>query len=205
MKLYYSPGTCSLAPDIVMHELALKFDMVKVDLQSKQTNEGDYRQVNPKGYVPAIQLDSGEVLTEVAVMLQYLSDQNPQKNLFPRFGSMERYHAMEWLNFVATELHKGIGTLFNPALTDDAKKALTEKLGGRFKVFDAHVQKSEWILGSQFSIVDAYAFTVLRWTHYVKIDLSAYKGILGFMERVQNRPAVVAAIEAEKGKKLESK
>lgn len=205
MKLYYSPGTCSLAPDIVMHELALQFDMVKVDLQSKQTDEGDYRQVNPKGYVPAIKLDSGEVLTEVAVMLQYLSDQSPQKNLFPRFGSMERYHAMEWLNFVATEFHKGIGMFFNPALTDDVKKALTERLGGRFKVFDAHVQKGEWILGSQFSIVDAYAFTVLRWAHYVKIDLSAYRGILGFMERVQNRPAVAAALEAEKGKKLELK
>ena len=202
MKLYYSPGACSLAPHIVLRELAMNFDLVKVDMKKKETVEGDYRAVNPKGYVPAMKLDNGDLLTEAAVLLQYLSDQNQSKNLFPKFGSMERYRAMEWMNFIATEFHKGIGACFNPAMTEEVKKATVEnKLNPRLKFFDEHLQKNKWVVGSDFSIADAYAFTILRWTHPLKIDLTPYKNILAFMERVQSRPAVAAAIEAESGGK----
>lgn len=201
MKLYFSPGACSLAPHIVLRELGTKVDLVKVDMRKKETEEGNFLAINPKGYVPAIKLPDGQLLTEVAVMLQYLSDQNQAKNLFPKFGSMERYHAMEWMNFIATEFHKGIGAFFNPAMTEEVKKATIEaKLSTRLKFFDDHLAKNKWIIGSDFSIADAYAFTVLRWTHPLKIDLTPYKNILAFMERVQARPAVAAAIEAETGK-----
>lgn len=178
----------------------MKFDLVKVDMKKKETLEGDYRVINPKGYVPAVKLDNGELLTEVAVLLQYLSDQNEDKNLFPKFGSMERYRAMEWMNFIATEFHKGIGAFFNPAMTEEVKLAIVEhKLSPRLKFFDEHLQKNQWVIGSDFSIADAYAFTVLRWTRPLKIDLSPYKNILAFMERMQSRPTVAAAIEVEMG------
>jgi glutathione S-transferase len=197
MKLFFSPGACALASQIVMRELVMKFDLVKVDLGAKKYDGGDYYSINPKGYVPTLKLDSGETLTEGAVILQYLSDQAPDKKLFPKFGTLERYHAMEWLNFVATELHKGIGVLFALGTNDAAKKTVVDKLQPRFKYLEDHLAKTPYLLGKEFSIVDAYAFNVLGWTNFLKVDLSAYPNILGFMERVMGRPSVQAAREAE--------
>lgn len=198
MKLYFSPGACALASQIVLREIGSKFDLVKVDLRAKQTEGGDdYFKVNPKGYVPTLQTDKGETFTEGAVILQYLADQAPDKKLFPKFGTTERYHAMEWLNFVATELHKGIGGLFALGVNDAAKKTVVEKLAPRFQYLNDHLAKNQFILGKEFSIVDAYAFNVLGWTGFLKVDMSAYPAILGFMERVMGRPTVQAAREAE--------
>ncbi len=197
MKLYFSPGACALATQIVLRETGAKFDMVKVDLKTKQSVEGDFLKVNPKGYVPALRLDDGSVLTEGAVILQYLADHAPAKMLLPKFGSMERYHAMEWLNFVSTELHKGLGAFFNQQLNEEARKTMTGKLNARLQFLDEHLQKNEYVLGSQFSVVDAYIFNIMRWTGPLKVDVTAYKAILGFMEKVGARASVRAAIEAE--------
>jgi len=197
MKLFFSPGACALASQIVLREIGNRFEMVKVDLRAKKFDDGDYYQINPKGYVPALQLDNGEVLTEGAVILQYLSDQAPDKKLFPKFGTLERYHAMEWLNFVSTELHKGIGALFSAGLSEDAKKVMIERLQPRFQYLDKQLAGSPYVLGREFSIVDAYAYNVLGWTGILKIDLSAYKSIQDFMQRMAQRPTVQAAREAE--------
>ena len=196
MRLYYSPGACSLAPQIVLRELGRNFEIVKVDIRNKTTETGgDYTQINPKGYVPALKLDDGEMLTENAVILQWLADSAPEKKLFPKLGTMERYHAMEWLNFIATELHKGFGTLFNPALGDEGRRAVIERLQLRLKYFNEHMATNQFVLGAEFSIADAYAYNVLRWATPLKVDISGYAAILGFMERVAGRPAVRMAVD----------
>ncbi|HMN67955.1 MAG TPA: glutathione transferase GstA [Bdellovibrionales bacterium] len=202
MRLYYSPGACSLAPQIVLRELGRNFEIVKVDIRNKTTETGgDYTQINPKGYVPALKLDDGEMLTENAVILQWLADSAPEKKLFPKLGTMERYHAMEWLNFIATELHKGFGTLFNPALGDEGRRAVIERLQLRLKYFNEHMATNQFVLGAEFSIADAYAYNVLRWATPLKVDISGYAAILGFMERVAGRPAVRMAVDVESGGK----
>lgn len=201
MKLYYSLGACALAPQVALREAGLKFDLVKTDLRAKTYEGGDFKKINPKGYVPALQLDDGEVLTENAVLLQWIADQVPDKKLFPKLGTKERYHAMEWLNFISTELHKGLGVFFNPAITEDVKKALVEKLQLRLEYLNKHLEKNPYILGNEFSVADAYAYNVLGWTKPLKVDISKHTAILGFLEKIGSRPTVKAAHEAERAGK----
>ena len=198
MKLYYSPGACSLAPHIVLNELGQPYDLEKVDLGAKKTETGaNFLDVNDKGYVPTLDLGSGEVLTEVSTILQYLVDKAKNTDLLPAFGSMDRYRAMESLNFVASELHKGIGGLFNPSMPEDGKAATKDRLTRRFAWLDAQLAKKPYLLGDTYSVADAYAFTVLGWTKHVGIDLSPYAHVVAYMDRVGQRPAVQAALKKE--------
>ena len=198
MKLYYSPGACSLAPHIILNELGQNYDLEKVDLGAKKTENGaDFMDVNGKGYVPTLDLGTGEVLTEVSTILQDLADKAKNTDLLPAFGSMDRYRAMEQLNFVASELHKGIGGLFNPAMPEDGKKAMKDRLTRRFAWLDGQLAKKHYLLGDTYSVADAYAFTVLGWSKHVGIDMSPYAHIVAYMDRVGQRPAVKAAMKKE--------
>lgn len=198
MKLYYSPGACSLAPHIVLHEAAYVFDAEKVDIPNKKTVSGaDYWQINPKGYVPALQTDDGTVLTEVGVILQYLADQKPAANLMPAAGTITRYHALEWINFVATEVHKSIGSLFNPAMTPEMKEVQKGYITRRLNALDKMIAGKQYLMGDAFSVADAYLFTVLRWTGFHKIDLAPWPNIQAFSARVAARPKVQDALRAE--------
>ena len=198
MKLYYSPGACSLAPHIVLNELGASYDLEKVDLASKKTEKGaDFLAVNDKGYVPTLEIAKGEILTEVSTILQYLADKAQNSGLLPAFGSMDRYRAMESLNFVASELHKGLGGLFNPSMPEDGKKAIIERLKRRLAWFDGLLAKQPYVLGSYYSVADAYAFTVLGWAKHVNVDLSPYAHIIAYLDRVGSRPAVQAALKKE--------
>ncbi len=198
MKLYYSPGACSLAPHIVLNEIGASYDLEKVDLTSRKTETGaDFLAVNDKGYVPTLEVTKGEIITEVSIILQYLADKAQTPGLLPAFGSMERYRAMESLNFIASELHKGIGGLFNPAMPDDGKKAIIERLNRRLAWLDGLLAQQPYMLGSTYSVADAYAFTVLGWSKWVNVDLSPYANIVAYMDRVGARPAVQAALKKE--------
>lgn len=198
MKLYYAPGACSLAPHIVLNELGADYDLEKVDLAAKKTETGaDFNEVNGKGYVPTLEIGKDEVLTEVATILQYLADKAKNSDLLPSFGSMERYRAMESLNFVASELHKGIGGLFSPTMPDDGKKVIIERVQRRLAWLDGQLARKPYLLGDKYSVADAYAFTVLGWTKYVNIDLSPYSHIVAYLDRVGARPAVQAAMKKE--------
>lgn len=199
MKLYYSPSACSLAPHIVLRELDISFELVKVDLQKKVTEHGeDYLKINPKGYVPALLLDDRTLLTEVAIILQYLSDQKPSIGLMPAHGTQERYQLLEWLNFIATEIHKGFGPLFHkttpPAYIEIAKNILTKRL----QLLSNQISDKRYITGDLFTIADAYLFTVLRWTHFVNFNMDAWPNLVAFSNRVAKRPTVQAALSAEK-------
>ena len=198
MKLYYSPGACSMAPHIVAREAGLKLDLVKVDIPNKKTEGGDdYWKVNFKGYVPTLQLDNGEMLTEVGVVCQYLSDQNPESGLAPKAGTMERYRLMEWLNFVAAEVHKQIGALFNPKYTPEMKEVQLGVIGRRLKPLDAALSGKQYLMGDKFTAADAYLFTVLRWTGKLGVDLTQWPNIKAYSERVGKRPKVMETLTAE--------
>ncbi len=198
MKLYYAPGACSLAPHIVLNELGQSYDLEKVDLAAKKTETGsDFTAVNSKGYVPTLEFAKDQVLTEVATILQYLADKAEGSGLLPKFGTMERYRAMETLNFVASELHKGIGGLFNKAMPDEGKKAIIDRVETRLAWLDQQLAKKPYLLGDNFSVADAYAFTVLGWSKWVNLDLSKYPHIIAFLDRVGSRPAVQTAMKKE--------
>ena len=198
MKLYYSPGACSLAPHIVLNELKEPHTLEKVDRGAKTTEAGaDFTAVNSKGYVPTLEIAKGEVLTEVSTILQYLADKAKDTSLLPRFGTMERYRAMETLNFIASELHKGIGGLFNPAMPEEGKKAIVDRVNRRLRWLDAELARKPYLLGDSYSVADAYAFTVLGWSKWVKLDLSPYAHIIAYMDRIGARPAVKEALEKE--------
>lgn len=198
MKLYYSPGACSLAPHIVLNELGSSYDIEKVDLAAKKTESGaDFTAVNSKGYVPTLELGKGEILTEVSTILQYLADKAQNSGLLPAFGSMERYRAMETLNFIASELHKGIGGLFNPAMPEDGKKAIIDRVKRHLAWLNSELAKKPYMLGQTYSVADAYAFTVLGWSKWVNLDLSPYAHIIAYLDRVGARPAVQAALKKE--------
>jgi glutathione S-transferase len=198
MKLYYAPGACSLAPHIALHETGLSFDPVKVDIRAKKLEGGeDYWAINPKGAVPALGLDEGEVLTENAAVLQYIADQAPASGLLPPLGDLRRYRVLEWLNYVATELHKGFGPLWNPASTDEAKEAVRDLLGKKFDFVQEQLGDGPYLLGEAFTLPDAYLFVILTWTRIHQIDLSRWPGLTAFFERVKARPAVRAAMRAE--------
>jgi len=198
MKLYFSPGACSLAPHIVLHEAGFHFETEKVDIPAKKTASGaDYWQINPKGYVPTLELDSGERLTEVSTILQYLADQKPESGLAPEIGTMARYRLMEALNFVATEVHKSVGALFNPQMTPEMKDVQKAYITRRFDALNRMMDGQSYLTGDRFTVADAYLFNVLRWCGFHKIDLTAWPNIAAFVERIASRPQVQAAMRAE--------
>jgi len=198
MKLYYFPGACSLAAHIVLREAGFQFELDKVDLATHRTENGDdFYAVNPKGYVPALLLDDGQVLTEDQVILQYLADQRPASGLAPPPGSMERYRLMEWLAFLATEVHKSFGPLWNPDSPEAARQGAIALLSRRLGYLAGHLNDREWLFGGDFTIADAYLFTLLGWCNYHKIDLSQWSVLAGHSARVSARPAVQQAMKAE--------
>nr|WP_295372352.1 glutathione transferase GstA [uncultured Sphingosinicella sp.] len=198
MKLYYAPGACSQAPHIVLREARLPFDLVKTDIRAKRTEDGrDYREVNPKGAVPALQLDDGVVLTENAAILQYAGDLAPESGLLPPLGDFDRYRVIEWLNYVATEMHKGFGPLWNPTSTDELKETTRTLLGAKFDYLQQRIGDGPYLLGERFTLPDAYLFVVLNWTRIHQIDLSRWPGLTAFVKRVAERPAVQATLRAE--------
>jgi glutathione S-transferase len=198
MKFFYSPGACSLAPHIVIREAGLPADIVKVDLKAKKTEKGeDFSKINPKGYVPTVQLDNGQVLTEVAVLLQYIADQKPEAKLIPPAGTLDRYRAQEWLNFISSEVHKGYSPLWNPATPDAYKTIVRQKLADRLGLLDKHFATNDYLMGKSFTAADAYLFTVTNWSPHTGVDMSAHKNLNAFRDRVAKRPAVQAALKAE--------
>jgi len=199
MKLYFSPGACSLASHIALREAGLPFELVRVDTGVHKLKDGtDYYGINPKGYVPAIGLDDGQLLTEGAALLQYIGDLAPAKGLIPKAGTLERFRANEWLTFVSSEIHKGFSPLFNKDLKDDAKAVLRAKLEKRFDALDAHFAKNKYLMGDTFSVADAYLYTVVSWSPHVGIELSKWKNLSEYRQRVADRPAVREALQNEK-------
>ena len=199
MKLYYSPGACSLAPHIALIEAKLDFEAVKVDLRAHKLADGsDYYAVNPKGYVPLLALDDGTKLTEVAVLLQYIADRKPG-TLAPAFGSMDRWKLMEWLNFISSEIHKGLSPLWNPAYPAEAREQSMEKLGKRLDFLSTALANREYLHGNAFTIADAYLFTVLSWSKPLKVDLARWPALGAYLDRIGARPSVQEARRRESG------
>ena len=198
MKLYYSPGACSLSPHIVLFESGLEFETVLASTKTHKLQDGtDYYTINSKGYVPLLELDDGTRLSEGPVIVQYIADQVPAKKLAPAAGTMERYRLQEWLNFTTSELHKGIGGLFNPAMPEEAKVLMRAKALDKLKWVDAQLEGRQYTMGDAFTVADAYLFTVANWTQFVGIDISGLKHLSAFMERMKARPAVQRALKAE--------
>ena len=198
MKLYFSPGACSMSPHIVLREAGCEFELERVDLAAKKTAGGeDYLAVNPKGYVPALRLDDGEILTEGPAIVQYVADGKPESGLAPAAGTFERNRLQEWLNFISTELHKPFSPLFSPDTPDAARAAATELLGKRLGIVDAALKDRDFLMGDRFTVADAYCFTVVNWANFVKLDIGSWPAIGAYMESVGARPAVRAAMEAE--------
>ncbi|MBZ6077866.1 glutathione transferase GstA [Microvirga puerhi] len=197
MKLYYSSGSCALAPHIVALEAGLELELDRVNLRTKTTESGcDFLTVNPKGYVPALILDNGEVLTEAPVVLQFLADLAPASGLLPQSGSPERIRVLEWLSFIATELHKGFGPLWKP-VSEDIRAATLSHLHKRFRVVDMALEGRSYLMGESFTVADAYAFTILNWSHFHKVDLSAHAHLKAYMARIEMRPRVRRAMHEE--------
>ena len=198
MKLYYSPGACSLSPHIALLEAGLPYDLVKVDLRAKKLENGDdYLTVNPKGQVPALSLDSGELVTEGPVIVQMIADKAAAKNLAPARDSAERYKLQEWLNFITAELHKNFSPLFSPVLTDETKAFFKDRLMGKFKYIDGTLAGHDYLIGDRFMVVDAYLFTMLCWADRMKFDFSALPNLVAYKARVAARPKVQEALEKE--------
>jgi glutathione S-transferase len=198
MKLYFSPGACSLSPHIVLREAGLDFSAEQVDLRNKVTAGGaDFRAINPKGYVPALQLDDGSVLTEGAVIVQYLADRAPESKLAPAAGTPERYKLMEWLNYIAAEVHKSFSPLFNPATGEEAKGAARAAIINRLKFVEQALDGQDYLMGSQFTVADAYLFTVLGWAGHVQLSLAELPTVQAYVARVGARPAVQQALRDE--------
>ena len=198
MKLYYTPGACSLSPHIALLEAGLPYELVKVDLRAKKLENGDdFLNVNPKGQVPAVQFDSGELVTEGPVIVQMIADK-AGKNLAPARDSDERYKLLEWLNFITTELHKNLGPMFSPVLADDAKAFFKDRTMGKFKYLETALAGRDYLMGKQFTVADGYLFTMLMWaTDRLKFDLSAMPNLLAYKARVAARPKVQEALTKE--------
>jgi len=198
MKLYYSPGACSLSPHIALHEAGLPHELVKVDLRAKKLENGDdYLKVNPKGQVPALMLDNGELVTEGPVIVQMIADKAAAKNLAPATNSPERYKLQEWLTYINGELHKNIGPLFNPALSDDAKAVFKDRAMGKFRYVDGQLTGKDYLMGKQFSVAYGYLFVMLTWAERMKFDLSGLSNLKAYQARIAARPAVQAALKME--------
>lgn len=199
MKLYLKPGACSLSPHIVLEEAGLTYDSEVVNLATKRTaSDADYWAINPKGYVPALQLDSGDLLTEGPAILQYLADQVPEKALAPANGTVARYQMQAWLTFIGTELHRSFSPFFNPAAKDDWKSAARANLERRFGYVETHLADGRaYLMGDAFCVADAYLYTVLRWLPASGLDLAPWPNLTAFKARMGQRPAVLAALQAE--------
>ena len=198
MKLYYSPGACSLSPPIALHEAGLAFEAVKAPTKTHQLDDGtDYYTINPLGYVPLLELDDGTRLREGPAIVQYIADQVPAKNLAPANGTLARYQLQSWLTFVGMEIHRSFGPLFNPASSDEVKAAARDKLAGRLKWVDGELAGKQYLIGDQFTVADGYLFTTTNWAKPTGVDLSGFANLLAYRERVGARPAVQAAMKAE--------
>ncbi len=198
MKLYFSPAACSLSPHIALHEAGLAFETERVDLKTKQTAAGeDFAAINPKGYVPALRLDDGQLLTEGVAIVQYIADLAPAKALAPAAASFERLRLQEWLTFINSELHKTIAALFNPALPDASKAMAIASATKRLAWVETELAGKSYLMGETFTVADGYLFTVVNWTNFVGMPLDAYPNLQAFMGRVAGRPGVQAALKAE--------
>lgn len=198
MKLYYAPGACSLAPHIVAHETGIRLDLEKVDTKTKAMDSGgDFRDINPKGYVPALRLDDGAILTEGPVVSQYLADLHPESGLAPLPGSMERYRLQEWLGYINSEIHKNYSPLFNPATSEETRKEKIDYLRKRYDLIEQRLATNSYLLGEHYTVADIYLFVVTNWARIVKVDLSGFPNLLAFQKRMVARPAVQAALKAE--------
>jgi glutathione S-transferase len=198
MRLFYAPGACSLSPHIVAQEAGIDLEFEKVDLKTKKTTRGaDYLEINPKGAVPALQLDNGEILTEGPVIVQYLADQRPQAGLAAAQGTFARYRLLEMLGFINSEIHKGYSPLFNPAISAAERTETTTYLQKRYRFIESQLQKHIYLLGDQYSVADAYLFTVTNWADSLSVDLSSFPQVLAFQKRIAARPAVQAVMKAE--------
>jgi glutathione S-transferase len=198
MKLYYAPGACSLSPHIVAREAGIPIELKKVDLKAKLVDgSADYLKTNGKGYVPAVELDDGSLLTEGPAIVQYMADQKPDSGLAPKAGTMERYKLQEWLNFITSELHKAMGTFFNPAVTPEWRKGVSDRLELRCAWLASQLSGKQYLMGERFSVADAYLFTVLNWAPMVKFDLGKWPVLQEYQKRVAARPKVQEALKAE--------
>ena len=198
MKLYYSPGACSLSPHIALREAGLPFELVLTSTKTHKLQDGtDYYGINSKGYVPLLEFDDGQRLSEGPAIVQYIADQAPASGLAPANGTVERAKLQEWLNFITTELHKGFSPLFNPAMPEEAKAIFRAKLMDRFKWVDEQLAGKDFLMGERFSVTDGYLFTVSNWGGHVGVDLSGFATLAAYRARVAGRPAVVAAMKAE--------
>jgi glutathione S-transferase len=198
MKLFYMPGACSLASHIVAREAGLKVEPVKMDRATRRTADGrDYLAINPKGYVPALEFDDGQVLTEGPAILQYLADQKPGSGLAPAAGTIERYRLQETLTYLNGEIHKSMGALFNPAITPEARQERVDYLNKRYPLIEKQLAGKSYLFGETFTVADAYLFVVTNWSGMLKVDLSAYPNLMAFQKRVAARPEVQAAMKAE--------
>ena len=198
MKLYYSPGACSLSAHIALHEAGLDFTPVRASTKTHKLDDGtDYYSINPLGYVPLLELDSGERLHEGPAIVQYIADQAPDKQLAPANGTLARYQLQAWLNFIGTEIHKGFGPLFNPATPAEYKAMCKDKLGQRLQWINDQLHDGGYLMGDQFTVADGYLFTVTNWAKPMGIDLSHLDKLVAYRQRISERPAVVAAMKAE--------
>lgn len=198
MKLYYAPGACSLAPHIVAREAGIDIELDKVDFATKKTASGkDFLAINPKGYVPALELDDGQILTEGPVIQQYLADRKPESGLAPANGTLERYRLQELLTYINGEIHKNYGPLFNPKITPEGREQQFGYLRKRFDLLDKSLAGKQFLLGDRFTVADAYLFVMLSWASHVGLDLSSNKNLGAYMQRLGGRPAVQAALKAE--------
>lgn len=199
MKLYLSPGTCSLSPNIVLHEAGLAFTPVLASTKTHQLVDGtDYYTINPKGYVPLLELDNGDRLSEGPAIVQYIADLVPTKNLAPANGTWQRYKLQEWLNFISTEVHKGFSPLFNPSFPEDGKVVYRQKVKDRLAWIDGQLAGKQYLLGDDFSVADAYLFTVTRWSKAVGVEIGDLAHLAAFMDRMKARPAVLEALKVER-------
>jgi glutathione S-transferase len=198
MKLYYSPGACSLSPHIVATEAGIPIELEKVNLANHKTERGeDFTKINPKGYVPALRLDDGSILTEGPAIVQYLADRKPASGLAPAAGTIERYRVQEWLNFIGTELHKNFGPLFNPATPDAVKQTAKANIAKRLAYLNQELANRHYLMDNDFTVADAYAFTIVNWANFVGIDLKVYPNLLAYMGRVGARPKVQETLRSE--------
>jgi glutathione S-transferase len=199
MKLYFSPGACSLSPHIVLREAGLPFELEQVNMREKKTKAGaDYLTINPKGAVPALHMDDGQLLTEVAAIVQYLADLKPEKNLAPKPGTLERVRLQEWLNYIGTELHKSFGAFFSSKAIDDWKSYAKEGLTARFDFVSKQLEGKQYLLGDTFTVADTYLFTILTWMKFAKIDPAQWPTLQQYYGRIRARPSVSEALEVEK-------
>lgn len=205
MKLYYSPGACSFSPHIVARELGIPLQLEKVDTRTKRTETGrDFLEINPKGYVPALELDDGQVLTEGPAIVQYLADLRPEAGLAPANGTFERYRLQEMLGYINSEIHKAYSPLFDPNAPAQVRQERQDYLRKRYALLEALLARQPYLLGERFSVADAYLYTVTNWAGYVKLDLSGFPALAQFQQRIAARPAVQAAHEAERNGKQQA-